>query len=178
MNRSGQLNHTPRTLAFLRERGYVCETVEKWKRFPDKGKKNCEHCQRQPEVSLRQDLFNFADVIAFRLQGVGERHTGGIVLAQITSYAHHADRRNKVIASPEAKLWILAGGHILIASWQKPNNRWEVRQEWISLDQFVCGLPDTIEQYQEDQARQKLLARGEVGVSFKRSPIKDSELPF
>jgi len=164
-----QINHTPRTLELLRSKGYLCETVEKWKRFPDYKKGKCRSCGNTPLIGVRVDLFGFADIIALRQErAVSVRIPGGtfqtsseIVFVQVTSASNHASRRNKILASPEAKLCILAGCSILIQSWRKKDNRWMPMDEWITVDQFCAGLPSSAEEFYKDQARAKLLKRGD-----------------
>jgi hypothetical protein len=134
-------------------------------------------------VDIASDLWNVFDLIALKPFGIGTAvqsilDTPNMIFVQVTSSSNHAARRNKIIASSEAKLCVLAGARVLVQSWKKVQHRYQSHDEFITLDQFVYGLPETIEQYQEDQVRQKLLARGEVGVPLKRAPIKDSELPF
>src|ERR1017187_3082739 len=155
-----QANHTPRTLKLLRSRGYICDTVEKWKRFPDRKKEPCAHCGNTPLIGVRVDLFGFADLIAIRACQVNaDNHPVEVAFVQVTSASNHAARRNKILASSEAKLCILAGCSILIQSWKKVQNRFQAHDEWITVDQFVQGLPDTVEQFYTDQARLNLLDR-------------------
>jgi hypothetical protein len=139
------------------------------------------------QVDIASDLWNVFDLIAIRpLKGycLEEVIQFNTVFVQVTSSANHATRRNKIIASPEAKLCILADCGILIQSWKKKDNRWQSHDEWIDIHQFAVGLPDSIEQYHEDQKRQALLARKEKSPDFPpgaklfNSPILDRDLPF
>ena len=47
---ASSLTPTQRTLAYLREEGYLCAIVEKW----------------NPHVKIRQDLFGFIDILAIK----------------------------------------------------------------------------------------------------------------
>jgi hypothetical protein len=119
-------------------------------------------------MDIASDLWNVFDLIAIRPSSPRLRSTatawnptaqGHIVFVQVTDSTSHSKRRNKIIASPEAKLCILAGCSILIQSWKKVQHRYQAFDEWITADQFVHGLPDTVEEHYQDQARLNLLDR-------------------
>lgn len=159
--------------ALLRQRGYLTASVERRKLFPAAKSQPCKACGSRQMIDISVDMFNVFDLICFQRE---KRH---IVLVQVTSAAHHADRRNKIIASSEARLCLLTGAFILIQSWRKKDNRWVAMDEWISLDQFVFGLPDSVEQFYEDQARKKLLERDlPPSRTLPLALIPDSEMPF
>ena len=177
-----------RTEALLRSKGYLTASVERRKRFPARGKPACKLCGALPMIDIAADLWNVFDLIAIRPKNVEIADQWGhgsqeidmidMVFVQVTSASNHADRRNKIIASAEAKLCLLAGARILIQSWRKVNNRYQAHDEWISLDQFVFGLADTAEKFYEDEKRHKMLAR-EPGHTLPLSEgLKDSEIPF
>ena len=167
-----------RTEALLRQRGYLTGSVERRKRFPARGKPACKACGALPMVDIASDLWNVFDLIAIRpCQTNADNHPADIAFVQVTSSSNHADRRNKIIASAEAKLCLLSGASILIQSWRKKENRWQAVDEWISLNQFCEGLPDTIEQFYEDERRKKLIAR-EPGYTLPISPEISEETPF
>lgn len=173
-----------RSEALLQKRGYLTGSCERRKTFPAKGKTACRACGHLPQISISQDLWNIFDLIAVRPAVLNRflRDTdipaSGVVFVQVTDHTSHSKRRNKIIASPEAKLCLLAGSPILLQSWRKVKNRWVSLDEWITVDQFVFGLPDTVEQYYEDLRRQKLVAR-EPGYTLPLSEgLKDSEIPF
>lgn len=177
-----------RTEALLRSQGYLTGSVERRKRFPARGKPACKACGAMPMIDIASDLWSVFDLIAVKVEldtFARDYREGRVVFVQVTSSSNHADRRNKIIASAEAKLCLLAGASILIQSWRKNGNRWEARDEWISLDQFVFGLADNVEQFYEDEKRQKLLDRKEKlpplppGSTLPLSPyLSDEETPF
>jgi hypothetical protein len=180
-----------RSEALLRQRGYLTGSVERRKRFPAHSKPACKACGTRPMVDIASDLWNVFDLIAVKSKKELDTEGGGyndvldMVFVQVTSSANHATRRNKIIASAEAKLSILAGAHILIQSWRKKDNRWQAVDEWISLDQFVGGLPDTVAQYYADQARLNLLDRKKKLPAFPPGAtlplsdmLKDEKIPF
>jgi hypothetical protein len=179
-----------RSELLLQKRGYLTASIERRKTFPAKGRQKCRACGQVPLVSIAVDLFNVFDLIALRpipdLEPAGDSDaTSDVVFVQVTSSANHAARRNKIIASAEAKLCLLSGARILIQSWRKKENRWQSFDEWLSLDQFAVGLPDTVEMFYADQARLNLLDRKKrlpplpPGTTLPLSEgLKDSELPF
>lgn len=172
-----------RSQALLRERGYLVASTESRKTFPAKGKQRCKACGQVPLVSIASDLWNVFDLICLRPFGIRWPvqeipDFPDLIFVQVTSSTNHSSRRNKILASSEAKVCLIAGARVLIQSWRKKENRWQCLDEWITPDQFCVGLPDTVQQYNEDQARQKLLRRGEAGKPVRHLPILDSETPF
>jgi len=147
-------------------------------------------------IDIASDLWNVFDLIAIRPLVILKPRNLGIstsliesmpscVFVQVTSSANHATRRNKILASSEAKLCILSGCDVLIQSWKKKDNRWRSVDEWITPDQFVQGLPDTVEQFYIDQQRLNLLDRKKrlpafpPGATLPLSDmLKDEEIPF
>lgn len=169
-------NLTARTLALFRAKGYICETVEKWKRFPDHKRHQCRACGNVPLISIRSDLFGFADILAVR-PGQDDNIPARVFI-QVTSAANHAARRKKILGSAEAKLVLLSGFRILVQSWRKVSNRWQPHDEWIAFNQFADGLPNTAEEFYEDERRKKLPDLP-PGVSLPLSPMLDDEsIPF
>jgi hypothetical protein len=139
-----------RTMQEFRERGYIVGSVERRKRFPARGKPRCRACGAVPMVDISSDLWNCFDLIACAPMS-------NIFLIQVTSASNHAARRNKILASPEAKFFVMSqSGTICIQSWQKKNNRWQSRDEFITLDQFPRSLPETVEQFYDEQRIKKL----------------------
>lgn len=164
-----------RTMETFRERGYIVGSVERRKRFPARGKQRCKACGAVQMVDIAHDLFNVFDLIAFKPPT--EEKWDQIVLVQSTSAANHATRRTKILTSPEAKFWMQSGGMICLQSWSKVKNRWQPRDEWITLDMFPRSLPATVEDFYEDQRRSKLPDLP-PGTTLLREGIKDAEIPF
>lgn len=106
---------TQRTLKLFRDRGYTCAVTERW----------------NPFAKIRQDLFTFIDVLALG--------NGQMIGIQTTSASNHAKRREKILATPEARDWIAAGGEVLIVSWKKPKGKrsWEAREEYLFEADFT-----------------------------------------
>lgn len=144
-----------RTMRDLRERGYLVGSVERRKRFPAKSKSPCRACGHVLMVDIAHDLWNVFDLVAIRPLHICPGKLA-VVFVQTTSASNHAARRNKIIASAEARFCLLAGAMILIQSWRKKDNRWQATDEWITLDQFVEGLPETPSVLYEQQERAKL----------------------
>lgn len=177
-----------RSSELLKKRGYLVASVERRKRFPAPGKPPCRACGAVPMIDIASDLWNVFDLIAIRpsSQFVADQwgHGGADIsvldttFVQVTDRTSHSKRRNKIIASPEAKLCLLAGARILIQSWRKVQNRWMSHDEWISRDQFVVGLPETVEQHYEDLRRQKRPDLPPGSTLPLSEGLKDSELPF
>ena len=114
---------TARTLAWLRKAGFTVASVEKW----------------IPQIRRRQDLFNFLDLVAMKEDATG------LLGLQVTDGSNHSHRRTKILAEPNAKLWVQTGNRIWIVSWKKCGprgkpKRWEPRCEKIELGMFPESL--------------------------------------
>jgi hypothetical protein len=72
---------TSRTLATLRDEGWIAAVVEHWNQY----------------AKIRQDLFGFADIIAF--------NQSDVLLVQCTDGSSVSKRVDKVRASDMAKVW-------------------------------------------------------------------------
>lgn len=94
-----KISPTQRSLKALREDGWTVEVVERW----------------NPYARIRQDLFNFIDMVAIK---PGHPITG----IQVTA-AGASSRVKKIQAAPAARLWLLAGGNLLVHSWAKRGPR-------------------------------------------------------
>lgn len=110
---------TQRSLALLRFQGYHVQVVERW----------------NPYAKIRQDLFGFADLIAFRPGQPGS------TLVQTTSGSNAAARRTKILANALALDWLKAGNWLRLDRWAKRGPRgkrkvWTAESEYICLDQF------------------------------------------
>ena len=158
-----------RTRQRLTEMGYLVATVETKKRFPDKKKHQCKACGHLPMIEVSVDLWNVFDIIAVK-PGESEflqtRHNP-VVFVQTTTRANHSTRRNKILASMEAKLVLLSGASILIQSWRQEGgegSRWQCFDEWITLDMYDSAphYPNTVAELMEikRKARKPSLPKG------------------
>lgn len=178
-----------RTRDYLTAQGFLCGTVESRKSFPDREESPCRCCGHHPQISVSVDLWNVFDVLAIH-PGTAE-----VILVQTTSRANHATRRNKILASMEAKLVLKSGIQILLQSWaqDEETRRWSVKDERITLKDFKSALhyPSTVRELVEIKRRAKRpdLPPGStlpLGDEFddppapkrRYAPIKDSEIPF
>jgi len=91
---ASSLTPTQRTLAYLREEGYLCAIVEKW----------------NPHVKIRQDLFGFIDILAIK--------KGETLAVQCTSTGVAA-RVKKIQESEYLSRVREAGWKILVVGWSK-----------------------------------------------------------
>lgn len=99
---------TQRTLAYLKGKGMTCAVTERWNAF----------------AKIRQDLFGFIDLVALDLKD------GRIIGVQTTSTAHMAERIDKIIRLPEARVWSdYCGGAIWVIGWAKRGAHGE-RKTW------------------------------------------------
>ena len=142
-----------RSRELLTEQGFLVATVEARKSFPDKKKQACRVCGHQPLIEVRTDLFGCFDLLAVHPL------TQEVAFVQVTSYEHHSARRNKVLASFETKLVLLAGCKVWIHSWRKDErlNRWVIREEALSLKHFAQAphYPSTVRQMLEIRRKAK-----------------------
>ena len=104
-----------RTLKELRKLGCIYQVVERWNSF----------------AHIRQDLFGFIDIVALRPEV-------GIIGIQCTSRANHNARKEKILASPLAKEWLLCGGKIEVWSWGKlKKTGWTLKTEEITIQDYA-----------------------------------------
>lgn len=112
---------TQRSLKQLRADGYFVAVVERW----------------NPHVRIRQDLFGFADLLAFR----GDE----VLLVQTTSGSNVAARLAKIAALPIATEWANGSNRrIVVHGWRKTGPRGK-RKTW-QCREVECG------QHQNDGA--------------------------
>lgn len=96
---------TSRSLAVLKKEGYEAQVVERW----------------NPYARVRVDLFGFIDIVAIK--------DGVIAGVQTTSQSNVGARVKKILAIPQAKLWLLAGGKIIVHGWVKKGKK-DARKTW------------------------------------------------
>lgn len=92
---------TQRSLAYMREHGYLCEVTERW----------------NPFAKIRQDLYGFIDVLC-----VGE----DIVGVQTTTKENMKARINKIANHDNYAAVIASGMRIVVHGWHKKDNRWNL----------------------------------------------------
>lgn len=105
---------TARSLSQLKKNGYIAAVVEKW----------------NPYARIRQDLFGFIDIVAIqtveKLQikddvedGILQVAMAGVTGVQTTSTPNMLARIKKILAIPEAKIWLQNGNRIIVHGWSK-----------------------------------------------------------
>jgi hypothetical protein len=92
-----------RTLALLRDRGYLCAIVEK-----------------RNHIGITQDLFGFGDVLALR--------KGEVLLVQTTSGANAAARVAKIVDSALYPRVVESGIVVHVHGWRKLKAGWACRE--------------------------------------------------
>jgi hypothetical protein len=111
---------TARSLALLRERGFLVARVEQ--RLPIPGK------------FVTRDCYGFGDLlIAGPDDGNGFRF---IALVQVTSTSNLSAREKKIRLLPEARKWLVYGGAILLHGWSKKGKRGE-RKVWTVTERRI-----------------------------------------
>jgi hypothetical protein len=136
---------TELTLKQLRAEGYTAKVVERWNHY----------------AGIRQDLFGF-DVLALKVGGIQTdpppMSYGWILGVQACAAASHSARKAKLLRNQEAAVWVAAGGHLAVWSWQtrrslertKAGKRSKrlvhhLRREEITLADFVPNQEQTRE---------------------------------
>lgn len=100
---------TQRSLAHLREAGYLAAVVERW----------------NAHARIRQDLFGVIDILAVR--------DGETLAVQTTSGSNVAARVAKIGESDAVPHLRRAGWRILVHGWRKgANGRWALREVDVS----------------------------------------------
>jgi len=99
---------TQRTLALLRDEGYLADVVEKW----------------IPGANVRKDLWGWCDIVAIR-----DNTTYAI---QCTSDSNVAARVEKIEDSDTIAVVRRAGWKVEVWGWKKVKNRWRVRKVDVS----------------------------------------------
>lgn len=104
---------TQRTLEWCREHDWLADVVEQ----------NVPHC------NVKRDLWGFVDILAIDPAGV-------LYGLQVTDGSHHANRRDKILASPALPAWCQHGRVVELWSWSLAGARgtrkhWTLRRERI-----------------------------------------------
>lgn len=146
-----------RTRDNLTARGYLVGSVERRKKFPDRKKSPCRACGHQAMIEISSDLWEVFDIVAIHPD---LEHPHVAIFVQTTSRNNHSTRRNKILASMEAKLVLLSGARILIQSWRQadgPRSKWQALDEWITLDMYAQAphYPNTVAELVEIRRKEK-----------------------
>lgn len=99
---------TQRSLAVLKERGYLCDVVEKW----------------NPYARVRNDLFGFIDILAIK--------DGEVLGVQTTTSSNMAARITKIAEHENVGAVRSAGIRIHVHGWKKTKDGWVCREEDVS----------------------------------------------
>ena len=102
---------TARTLALLRQAGYLAEVVEK----------------RLPKCFITRDLFGCIDVLAVR--------AGEVLGIQCTSGSNVAARLSKALDTPQLRTWLAAGCGFEVWGWRKSkrSGKWELTRRSLTI---------------------------------------------
>jgi len=96
---------TKRSLKLMRDQGYLCEVTERW----------------NPFAKIRQDLFNFVDILCIK--------DGKTVAVQTTSYSNMSARIKKIKELDTYPIVRSAGWEIVVHGWKKDKaGKWMVRE--------------------------------------------------
>lgn len=108
---------TQRSLAHFKKHGWTAGVVEKWVTVPS-----------HPAGGVRRDFCGGIDLIAFRelrpiSPGLERLDACGILGVQCCAASGLAAHRDKLLAEPRMREWVLAGGRLVIHAWRKTNDR-------------------------------------------------------
>jgi hypothetical protein len=96
---------TQRSLKLMRDQGYLCEITERW----------------NPFAKIRQDLFNFVDILCIK--------DGKTVAVQTTSYGNMSARIKKIKDLETYPIVRSSGWEVVVHGWKKDKSgRWVVRE--------------------------------------------------
>lgn len=99
---------TQRSLKLMRDQGYLCEITERW----------------NPFAKIRQDLFNFVDILCVK--------DGKTVAVQTTSYSNMSARIKKIQELDTYPIVQSAGWEIVVHGWKKDKSgKWMVREVFL-----------------------------------------------
>jgi hypothetical protein len=119
---------TQRSLKLLREAGYHVAITEKWNQF----------------AHIRQDLFGFGDLVAFK-------PSGPVMLVQTTSGGNVAARVAKIVSNDIARAWLQSENRVIVVhGWAKRGDRgkrklWDCRVVEVTTADFESPISDDIE---------------------------------
>jgi hypothetical protein len=93
---------TQRSLAMLRDGGYLPAVVEHWNAY----------------ARIRQDLYGCIDIVAIHPL------KPGVLAIQTTTKSNMAARLEKIKTVPAVKIWLAAQNSFKIHGWYKKEGRW------------------------------------------------------
>ena len=113
---------TSRSLALLREMGYIAQVVERW----------------NPHAKIRVDLFGIIDII-------GAHPDYEIVGVQATTTDNASKREKKALEEPRLLTWLQAGGRFSVHGWALRGARgqrklWTLSERKIDLGTLQAHL--------------------------------------
>ena len=91
------------------------------------------YLEKQGYTVERVEHFNFYSKRRVDLLGVGDLlalNGSDLLLVQVTSRGNISHRRKKMRESRKLKLWLSAGGKMVIHGWDKPEHRWRLKEEF------------------------------------------------
>lgn len=123
------MNPQQRSLAWLRDRGFICQTTEQTVRYPDK--------ERPGRWKVfRRDLYGFVDLVGIRGDVLG------CTFVQTTAgMSHKGERQQKIEASSAIVPLLLAGNTVELHIWRKLGARGKPKR-W-SLARYGAHLVGT-----------------------------------
>jgi uncharacterized protein YlzI (FlbEa/FlbD family) len=102
------------------------------KRMKDKGYRVAKTEKWNPFAHVRQDLYNFADIVCIRKDKVGVLAINSCGAGTI---AHHIEKFKK---NPDLKVWLAAGNRLIIHGWwkkavkrKKKKKRGKSQKRWV-----------------------------------------------
>lgn len=108
--RTGGVSPNARTLKLYRDRGYLCDVVERYD----------HHAQRL------HDFLGMFDAIALK--------AGDIVGLQPTTDSHVNARVEKIRNSPLYGAWLSNGARVVVVGWAKRDGKWREREVELAFD--------------------------------------------
>ena len=99
------MSPTARTLAKLRQSGWVAEVVEK----------------TIPRINIKKDLFNCIDIIAIR-------ENRPVLAIQATTMDHRMERVRKSESLDSTKVWLSTGSRFQVWCWRRLKSGWTLHR--------------------------------------------------
>ena len=96
-------SNTSRTLAYFRDKGWICDISERWIPNP-----------KHPAGGFRKDLFGFADIVAMDETSIIAIQSCGQAFAE-----HNRKITENEDVAPMARKWLKRNGRIILIGWRK-----------------------------------------------------------